>query len=231
MGPSHEIERGVGMIKDRVKKMLDELPDTVEFVAAAKTRTLEEVLEGLEAGLKILGQNYVQEAEKLHRVVGGRAKWHMIGHLQSNKAKKAVEIFDMIETVDSVKLGAAIDKACRKAGKVMPILIEINSGEESQKAGVMPEDAISLVKELSQLKNIRIKGLMTMGPFEGDPETSRPYFQKTRKLFEEIKGMNLPRVEMKHLSMGMSNSYKVALEEGANMVRIGTRLFGERNYK
>jgi pyridoxal phosphate enzyme (YggS family) len=218
------------MIKDNVKRMLDELPDNVSLVAAAKTRTPEEVLEGVEAGLEILGENYVQEAEKLRRAIGGQAKWHMIGHLQSNKAKKAVQIFDMIETVDSLKLGAAIDKASQIIGKVMPILIEINSGEESQKAGVLPENAISLVKELSQLKNVKIMGLMTMGPFEGNPEDSRPYFQKTRELFEELKKMNLPNVEMKYLSMGMSNSYKVALEEGANMVRIGTKLFGERNY-
>ena len=136
----------------------------------------------------------------------------------------------MAETVDSLKLGRAIDKACREMGKVMPILIEVNSGEEPQKAGVMPEDIISLAKELSQLKNIEIMGLMTMGPFAGNPEDSRPYFQKTRKLFEALKGMALPGVEMKYLSMGMSNSYKIALEEGANMVRIGTRLFGERHY-
>jgi hypothetical protein len=218
------------MIKDRVRKILGELPADVQLVAAAKTRTVEEVLEGVEAGLRIIGENYVQEAEKLYRVIGTQAQWHMIGHLQSNKAKKAVEFFDMIETVDSFKLGAAIDKACRKAGKVMPVLIEINSGEEPQKAGVLPEDAISLIKALSRLENVRIMGLMTMGPFEGDPENSRPYFQKTRNLFEKIKAMNLPRVEMKHLSMGMSNSYKVALEEGANMVRIGTKLFGARTY-
>jgi hypothetical protein len=152
----------------------------------------------------------------------------MIGHLQSNKAKKAVGVFDMIETVDSMKLAGAIDKACKKIEKVMPILMEINSGEESQKAGVMPEDAVSLARNMSELNNIRLMGLMTMGPFAGDPEESRPYFQKTKKLFEEIREMNLPGVEMKYLSMGMSNSYKVALEEGANLVRIGTKLFGER---
>lgn len=218
------------MIKASVKRILDELPEDVVLVAAAKTRTPEEVLEGVESGLKVIGENYVQEAERLHQAIGGRVQWHMIGHLQSNKAKKAAEIFDMIETVDSLKLGRAIDKACREMGKVMPILIEVNSGEEPQKAGVMPEDIISLAKELSQLKNIEIMGLMTMGPFAGNPEDSRPYFQKTRKLFEALKGMALPGVEMKYLSMGMSNSYKIALEEGANMVRIGTRLFGERHY-
>jgi pyridoxal phosphate enzyme (YggS family) len=154
----------------------------------------------------------------------------MIGHLQRNKAKKAVKVFDMIETVDSMKLAREIDKSCQKIGKVMSVLIEINSGEESQKAGVMPEDAIPLIQEMSILKNIRIVGLMTMGPFSGNPEDARPYFQKTRKVFERLKDMNLPDVEMKYLSMGMSNSYKVALEEGANMVRIGTKIFGEREY-
>jgi pyridoxal phosphate enzyme (YggS family) len=218
------------MIKENLKKILEELPEGVDLVGAAKTRTPDEVLEAIDAGLKIIGENYVQEAEKAFEAVGAKVRWHLIGHLQSNKAKKAVNIFDMIETVDSMKLARAIDKACQNMGKVMQVLIEVNSGEEPQKAGVMPEDGISLVRDMSGLKNIKIMGLMTMGPFAGDPEDARPYFHKTRKLFEEIKALNLPGVEMKYLSMGMSNSYRVALEEGANMVRIGTKLFGERVY-
>ena len=216
------------MIKENVSKILQELPEGVSLVGAAKTRTPQEILEAVEAGLEIIGENYVQEAERAFQVVGGKAKWHMIGHLQSNKAKNAVRVFDLIETVDSIKLARAIDRACGNIDKVMPILMEINSGEESQKAGVMPEDAISLARDMSELNNIKLMGLMTMGPFAGDPEDSRPYFQKTKKLFEEIEEMDLPGVEMKYLSMGMSNSYKVALEEGANVVRIGTKLFGER---
>jgi len=216
------------MIKDNVESILKELPENVDLVGAAKTRTPEEVLEAIEAGVGIIGHNYVQEAEKAIEAVGQRAKWHMIGHLQSNKAKKAVRIFDMIETVDSLKLARAIDKACGNIKKTMSILIEINSGEELQKAGVMPKDAVSLIREISELGNIKVMGLMTMGPFSGDPEDARPYFQKTRELFEEIKKLNLPGVEMKYLSMGMSNSYKIALEERANMVRIGTNIFGER---
>jgi len=216
------------VIKDNVKKILSELPEGVELVGAAKTRSPEEILEAIEAGLEIFGQNYVQEAERAFQVIGGKAKWHMIGHLQSNKAKKAAKIFDMIETVDSLKLAKAIDKACQDIDKVMPVLIEINSGEEPQKAGVMPEEVIPLVKDMSELKHIKIMGLMTMGPFSGDPEDARPYFQKTKSIFEEIKKMDHPGVEMRYLSMGMSNSYKVALEEGANLVRIGTKIFGER---
>ena len=218
------------MIKENLKKILEELPEGVDLVGAAKTRTPEEVLEAIDAGLKIVGENYVQEAEKAFDAVGAKVRWHMIGHLQSNKAKKAVKIFDMIETVDSMKLAKAIDKACLNIGKVMQVLIEVNSGEEQQKAGIMPDDGISLVRDMAGLKNIKIMGLMTMGPFAGDPEEARPYFQKTRRLFEEIRALNMPGVEMKYLSMGMSNSYRVALEEGANMVRIGTKLFGERVY-
>jgi pyridoxal phosphate enzyme (YggS family) len=216
------------MIKENVSKILEELPEGVSLVGAAKTRTPKEILEAVEAGLEIIGENYVQEAERAFQIVGGKVKWHMIGHLQSNKANKAVRVFDMIETVDSIKLARAIDRACGKIDKVMPILMEINSGEESQKTGVLPEDAISLARDMSELNNIKLMGLMTMGPFAGDPEDSRPYFQKTKKLFEELKEMGLPGVEMKYLSMGMSNAYKVALEEGANVVRIGTKLFGER---
>lgn len=216
-------------IKENVRKILGELPEGVKLVGAAKTRTPEEILEAIDAGLEIVGENYVQEAERAYQVVGDKAKWHMIGHLQSNKAKKAVKVFDMIETVDSIKLARALDKACAKEGKMMEILIEVNSGEEPQKAGVMPDEAISLVKEISELEHLKIMGLMTMGPFTGDPEDARPYFQKTRKIFEEIKELDIPGVEMQYLSMGMSNSYKVALEEGANMVRIGTKIFGERS--
>jgi len=218
------------MIKENVKEILAALPEGVQLVGAAKTRTPEEIKEAVEVGLEIIGQNYVQEAERAFQVVGNRAKWHMIGHLQRNKAKKAVKVFDMIETVDSMKLAKEIDKCCGKIDKIMPILIEINSGEETQKAGVLPDDAIALIQEMSALEHIKIMGLMTMGPFTGDPEDARPYFVKTRGIFEKLKEKNLPNVEMKYLSMGMSNSYRVALEEGANMVRIGTKIFGEREY-
>lgn len=217
------------MIKENVKGILEQLSEGVRLVGAAKTRTPEEILEAVDAGLEIIGQNYVQEAEKAFDIIGGKAEHHMIGHLQSNKAGKAVKVFDMIETVDSIKLARAISKASQKVEKDMPVLIEINSGEEPQKAGVMPGEAVSLVKEISKLKHIRIMGLMTMGPFAGDPEDARPYFRKTRQLFEEIKKLNLPGVEMNYLSMGMSNSYRVALEEGANLVRIGTMIFGQRD--
>jgi pyridoxal phosphate enzyme (YggS family) len=217
------------MIRENVKRILAELPEQVKLVGAAKTRSPEEIFEAIDAGLGIIGENYIQEAERVFQVVGRKAKWHMIGHLQSNKAKKAVKIFDMIETVDTMKLARAIDNACRKEGNAMPVLVEINSGEEEQKAGVMPSEAISLIREMAELHHIRIMGLMTMGPFTGDPEHARPYFQKTKSIFDEIQALAIPGVEMEYLSMGMSNSYRVAIEEGANLVRIGTKLFGQRN--
>lgn len=219
------------MIKQNVGQIISELPIGVELIAAAKTRQPEEILEAVEAGVKIIGENYVQEAERAYEAIGNRAKWHFIGHLQKNKVKKAVKIFDMIETVDSVGLAEEIDKRCAPIGKVMPILIEINSGREKQKSGVLPEEAEQLIREISAYQNIRVMGLMTMGPFAGDPEDSRPYFVETKKIFERINQLDLPNVNMRYLSMGMTNSYKIAIEEGANMVRIGSKIFGERTYK
>jgi len=219
------------MIKQNVNRILSELPEGIELVAAAKTRGPEEVLETIESGVKIIGENYVQEAERAYELVGNRAKWHFIGHLQRNKVKKAVRIFDMIETVDSVEIAQEIDKRCAQIGKIMPVLIEINSGREKQKSGVFPENTEQLIKEISTLQNIRVTGLMTMGPRFGNPEDSRPYFVETKKLFEWIKKLNLPNIEMRYLSMGMTNSYKIALEEGANIVRIGSKIFGEREYE
>ncbi len=218
------------MIKQNVSQILSELPAGVELVAAAKTRQPKEILEVAEAGVKIIGENYVQEAERAYEAAGNKVKWHFIGHLQKNKVKKAVKIFDMIETVDSSGLAREIDKRCAQIGKVMPILIEINSGREEQKAGVLPEEAEQLIREISAYQNIKVMGLMTMGPRFGHPEDSRPYFVETRKIFERIEQLQLPDVDMRYLSMGMTNSYKIAIEEGANIVRIGSKIFGERDY-
>jgi len=219
------------MIEENVKKILEELPSGVELVAASKTRTPEEILQAIQAGIKIIGQNYVQEAQKAYSIIGKQAKWHFIGHLQRNKVKKAVEIFDMIETVDSIALASEIDKRCRRLDKIMPILIEINSGREQQKYGIFPEDTEGLINKISILKNIKIKGIMTMGPRFGNPEDARPYFVETKKVFDKIRTLNIPSVEMRYLSMGMTNSYRVAIEEGANLVRIGSKIFGARNYQ
>jgi len=196
----------------------------------SKTRSAAEIAQAIEAGVHIIGENYVQEAEAMLQCIGRCVCWHFIGHLQKNKARKAVEIFDMIETVDTLELAAELDKHCARIGKLMPVLIEVNSGREPQKAGVLPENAERLVRDISALKYVKILGLMTMGPAAGNPEDARPYFKETRSLFEKLKQLELPNVEMRYLSMGMTNSYKIALEEGANIIRLGTKLFGEREY-
>ena len=218
------------MIKQNIDRILSELPDGIQLVAAVKTRSPEEILEAVEAGVKILGENYVQEAERACEAIGNKAKWHFIGHLQKNKVKKAVKLFDMIETVDSLELAGEIDKRCAQIGKVMPVLVEVNSGREEQKSGVLPEKTAQLVRDISGLSHVRVMGLMTMGPRSGDPEDSRAYFVETKRIFDKIKKLELPDTEMKYLSMGMTNSYKIALEEGANIVRIGSKIFGERDY-
>jgi pyridoxal phosphate enzyme (YggS family) len=216
------------MIAANVARILEELPPGIELVAAAKSQPANKVLEAVAAGIRIIGENYVQDAVAHFAAIGSRVRWHFIGHLQKNKAKKAAEIFDMIETVDSPELGAELDKRCAALGKTLPVLIEINSGREPQKAGVFPERAEGLARELGAFGNLRVEGLMTMGPFEGDPEDARPYFRETRAVFDALRVLAIPGVSMIRLSMGMTNSYRVALEEGATMVRIGTKIFGPR---
>lgn len=215
-------------ITARVSHILETLPPGVTLVAAAKSRTPEEIKAAIDAGVTCVGHNYVQEAERMIRLIGDRVRWHMIGHLQRNKVKKAVQLFDMIETVDSWRLATAIDRRCAAIGKMMPVLVEINSGREASKTGVLPEDVDDFVQRLSELRHIRVQGLMTMGPRFGDPEEARLYFQATREAFERLSDWNPPNVTMRYLSMGMSNSYRVAIEEGANIVRIGTTIFGRR---
>jgi PLP dependent protein len=210
------------------REVLSTLPPGVVLVAAAKTRAPEEVIAAIEAGVTVVGHNYVQEAAHMVEVIGRRARWHMLGHLQKNKVKQAVDVFDLIESVDSIGLAETIDTRCAAVHRTMPILIEINSGREPNKTGVIPEDAREMIRRVGRLRHIRVQGLMTMGPLSEEPEEFRPYFRTTRRLFEQLAAEHIPDVEMRHLSMGMSSSYRVAIEEGANMVRIGTAIFGSR---
>lgn len=201
------------------------LPSHVMLVAATKGRSADEILV---SGATIVGENYVQEAEQKINTIGNRIHWHFIGHLQKNKVKKAVQLFEMIQTVDSVELAQKIDAECRTIKKVMPVLIEVNSGREKTKAGVLPEAVEKLVGKVIQLPNLSLHGLMTMGPHTEVAEELRPFFQETKKLFDAVDAKYGDQLEWKYLSMGMSSSYKVAIEQGATMVRIGTALFGPR---
>jgi pyridoxal phosphate enzyme (YggS family) len=216
-------------IATRIQEIQETLSPDVMLVAAVKDRTLFEVQAAIDAGVKHFGHNYVQEAVMMLEMLEDPVHWHMIGHLQRNKAKKAVLLFDMIETLDSWELAQDLDRYAGRAGKIIPVLVEINSGREASKTGVLPRDLDELTQRISGLEHLRVEGLMTMGPRFGDPEDSRPYFQETRKAFERLRSVELPNINMRYLSMGMSNSYRVAIEEGANVVRIGTKLFGPRS--
>ena len=217
-------------IHDNVQSLLGSLPQHVKLEAAAKTQSLDAVKQAIQAGVHVIGENYVQEMVPVYKAFSGHIPIHFIGHLQTNKVKTAVEHCDMIETVDSMKLAKEISKRSRQLDKIMPILIEINSGREQQKHGVFPEEADALIREVSLLPNLSIQGLMTMGPWSEDRSLIREAFQTTKSLFDTMAAKDIPNVKMKILSMGMTHSYPLAIEEGANMIRIGTKIFGERVY-
>ena len=216
-------------ITENAQQLLRRVPAGVRIVAAAKTRTAAEIREALEAGIGIIGENYLQEAESARAAVTRPAEWHLIGHLQTNKVKKAVSLFDVIETVDSLHLAAELEKRCEQAGKAMPVLIEVNSGREPNKSGVLPEETEPLVREIAtRFARVQVTGLMTMGPLTGDPADLRGCFRETRRLFEALGRAGIPGVAMWELSMGMSDSWEAGIEEGATLVRIGSLLFGPR---
>lgn len=219
---------------DNFLKLRKEIPDDITMIIAAKTRSPREVAEIIDAGATEIGENYVQEAETMYNDLGekaGKATWHLIGHLQKNKINKALPIFDMVQTVDSVKLARAIDKRAARMNKKVRSLIEINIAAENAKSGMPPnyEMLEELVNEYAQLEYLSLEGFMTMGPAYGDPEESRPYFTKTKEIFDYFSKKSIKNVEMKTLSMGMTNSFRIAIEEGANMIRLGTIIFGARD--
>lgn len=220
-------------IKENYQRLKREIPEDVSIIVACKGRTKEEIEEVIDAGAENLGENYVQEAERVYEALGEKARklrWHMIGHLQKNKINKALRIFDVIQTIDSKEIAIALNERAERIGKTVPVYIEINIGNEKTKSGVKAEYDIveNLAKEISQLKYLHLEGLMTMGLALENSEALRPYFRKTKEIFYKIKALSLPNVDMKYLSMGMSGSYKIAIEEGSNMVRLGAAIFGER---
>ncbi|MBW2365543.1 MAG: YggS family pyridoxal phosphate-dependent enzyme [Deltaproteobacteria bacterium] len=205
-------------------------PDSIRLVAVSKTKPADMIKKAIDAGVTILGENYIQETRKKFDVLSAHdASWHFIGHLQTNKAKYAVKMFDLIHTVDSLKLAKELDKEAKKIGKKQNILIQVNVGMESSKSGIPENETLRLIKEISLLDNISIKGLMTMPPFFDQPEKVRPFFTALRKLRDTIKSASIPNISVDELSMGMSGDYEVAIEEGATLVRVGTAIFGERN--
>jgi PLP dependent protein len=217
----------------RIKKAADACNrplDSIHLIAVSKTMPAEVVKEAIEAGVTDLGENYIQEArDKISALAASDVNWHYIGHLQSNKAKYAVRLFDLIHSVDSLKLARELNKYAQKNDKIQSILVQVNVAREDTKSGIYVENTIELLKNISQLENISVRGLMTMPPFFNAPEKVRPFFAALRKLRDEIRAEGIPNIAMDELSMGMTGDFEAAIEEGATMVRIGTAIFGERN--
>ena len=211
------------MIKENIQQIKSEI-GSAELVTVSKSRTVDEIKRAIDSGASIIAENRIQEAEQKYAMLKDyfeqhNIEYHFIGHLQTNKAKKAVQIFDLIQSVDSLKLAKEIDKRARQINKIQDILVEVNIGKEPQKYGIMPDETLNFVKEISNLENIVVKGLMCMPPLHKNP---RPYFKEMKKTYDNSK--------LEILSMGMSNDYKIAIEEGSTMIRIGTLIFGERKY-
>jgi pyridoxal phosphate enzyme (YggS family) len=203
----------------------------VKLMAVTKTVSDDRIMEALNAGISLIGENYVQEAtrkEDMLQKTYSRVRWHMIGRLQTNKAKYAVKLFDMIHSLDRMELALELDKRSKAAERKTKVLIEVNTSGEASKSGIPISKAMELVKVVSDMENLSIMGLMTMPPWLADPEKSRPYFAALRELKEKIASANIPSVRMEELSMGMTDDYMVAIEEGATIVRIGRGIFGER---
>jgi PLP dependent protein len=227
------ISENIAEISGRIMKAADRagrLPGEVRLVAVSKTVGADSVQDAIDEGLRIFGENRVQEARekksKLNLAAAGiTVEWHLIGHLQRNKAGHAVELFELIHSVDSAALADELDRHAGKAGKNQKILVEVKLSEEDSKQGITENDLERLLAHVSSLRNIVLKGLMTMPPFIEDPEGARPYFRRLRELRDELQGRGFSLPE---LSMGMSNDFEVAIEEGATLVRIGTAIFGER---
>lgn len=201
------------------------------LVNVSKTKPVEVLQEGYDAGMRLFGENKVQEIrDKFDAFTNDGVVWHMIGHLQRNKVKYIVDKVALIHSVDSLRLAETIDKESAKKDVCMDILVQVNVASEESKFGLEKEETIDMVKQIALLPNVRIKGLMTIAPFVDDPEENRPIFRALHQLCVDIDKQNLDNVCMDVLSMGMTNDFEVAIEEGATMIRIGTALFGERNY-
>ncbi len=205
-------------------------PSEVTLIAVSKTKPNEDLVEIYDAGCRDFGENKVQEMAKKMEDLPNDIRWHMIGHLQRNKVKYIIDKVELIHSVDSYRLAEEINIQAKKRGIVVPILVEVNIAAEESKFGVSREDTIELVKQIASLDGISIKGLMTIAPYVVDSEENRPYFRKIRELSVDIERENIDNVSMSVLSMGMTGDYQVAIEEGATMVRVGTGIFGARNY-
>jgi pyridoxal phosphate enzyme (YggS family) len=226
-----DVAANYARILERIRRAALEVgrdPSHVKLLAAAKAQNIELIHAAIEAGVKLIGENYVREAQEKKLLIREPIEWHMIGHLQRNKAKAAVEIFDLIESLDSIALAKELDRVGRNGGKKVRAFIEVNLAGEESKSGIARDQVLDLLKTVGDLSHVKIEGLMAVPPFRENVEEVRPYFRQLADLRAEFKQANIPNVDLHELSMGMTHDYTVAIEEGATIVRIGTALFGPR---
>ena len=203
-------------------------PSEIKLLAATKSQSVAAIREAIKAGIRLFGENYIQEARIKRESVEESVEWHMIGHLQRNKVKAAVELFSLIQSLDGLELARALDREGKRRGQVVRVFVEVNLAGEQTKSGISRGGLALLLEEVGGLANLAVEGLMTIPPFHEDPEEIRPYFRGLKELQESLAGLKIPNVQPRELSMGMTHDYAVAIEEGATMVRIGTAIFGER---
>ncbi len=227
------IRRNLDTVKENINKACIRTgrdPKEVTICAVSKLKPIEDIRIAMSSGQHLFGENYVQELVSKYEILADSAEWHMIGHLQKNKVKYIIDKVSLIHSVDSVSLAAQIDKEAGKKDKIMDVLLEVNIAGEESKWGFTADETLDAVKEISSLSNIRVRGLMTSAPYTEDAETNRIHFRNLKSLFDKMKRADIPGVEADILSMGMTGDYIVAVEEGATMVRVGTGIFGERDY-
>lgn len=225
------VRENVERVRERIQRAAERAgrrPEEILLLAATKERPPEMIRAAIEAGITDIGENYVQEAQRKKPWVGLPARWHLIGHLQTNKASHALQLFDWIQTLDRPRLAEVLSRRAQALGRRVPLLVEVNLGREPTKTGALPEEVLPLIEQAASLPGLEIRGLMCIPPFTEDPEGARPYFRQLRELAERIAAQGWPQVRMEHLSMGMSHDFEVAIEEGATIVRLGTVLFGPR---
>jgi pyridoxal phosphate enzyme (YggS family) len=226
-----EIRSNIDAIKQRIAAAAERAgrdPLSIKLMAVTKTVGPERILKAIEAGLTMLGENYVQEAKDKIAAIGDHAQWHMIGHLQTNKAKYAVKLFDCVHSVDRLELAQELDKRAGQINRKLNVLIEVNVSGEESKSGTEKTQALELVRQVAFLPNLAVRGLMTMAPYSDNPENSRPYFKALRDLRDDINGVGIAGISMDELSMGMTDDFEMAIEEGATIIRIGRAIFGKR---
>lgn len=220
------IEEKITLACERAGRSREE----VKLIAVSKTKPVEDIQEAIAYGIRSFGENKVQELKEKMEIIGEELDWHLIGHLQTNKVKYIVGKVSLIHSLENMRLAEALDKEAKKRKAIVDVLVEVNVAKEDSKFGIKPEDAEGFIRQVSEFENIRIKGLMTVAPYTDIPEENRKYFKELKKIMVDLNRKNIHNVSMSVLSMGMTGDYEVAIEEGATLVRVGTGIFGNRNY-